>query len=219
MAELHDTTEEYLETILSIEEEGVVPMRARLVERLGLSAAAVSETIARLEEHGFVELNKDRSLKLTDKGRGLATTVVRRHRLAERLLVDVIGLEWEKVHAEAARWEHAISADVEEKLVQLLGDPATCPHGNPIPGTHNAAPGGKTIPLAQTEPGAVVVRRVSERLEMSDDALELIARAQLIPGSDATVVGREGNDVKVKTATGEHIVPARVADSLYVSSS
>src|SRR5262249_62122908 len=164
MAELHDTTEEYLETILSIEEEGIVPMRARLVERLGLSAAAVSETVARLEDQGYVELERDRRLRLTDKGRGLATTVERRHRLAERVLVDVIGLEWEKVHAEAARWEHAISADVEEKLVQLLGDPATCPHGNPIPGTHNVAPGGKMIPLAQTEPGAVVVRRASERL-------------------------------------------------------
>jgi DtxR family Mn-dependent transcriptional regulator len=219
VAELHDTTEEYLETILSIEEEGVVPMRARLVERLGLSAAAVSETVARLEDQGFVELNKDRSLKLTDKGRGLATTVVRRHRLAERLLVDVIGLEWEKVHAEAARWEHAISADVEEKLVLLLGDPATCPHGNPIPGTHNRAPGGSTIPLTQAEPGSVIVRRVSERLEMSDDALELIARAQLIPGSDATVVSREGGAVTVKTPSGEHVVPARVADSLYVSAS
>src|SRR5215467_4979965 len=204
MAEMHDTTEEYLETILSIEEEGVVPMRARLVERLGLSAATVSETVARLEDQGYVQLAGDRSLRLTDKGRGLATTVVRRHRLAERLLVDVIGLEWEKVHAEAARWEHAISADVEEKLVQLLGDPATCPHGNPIPGTHNTAPGGSTVALAQAAPGSVVVRRVSERLEMSDDALELIARAQLVPGADATVVGREGNDVKVKTATGEH---------------
>ncbi len=138
MAELHDTTEEYLETILSLEEEGVVPMRARLVERLGLSAAAVSETVGRLVDGGWVELEGDRRLRLTTKGRGLATTIVRRHRLAERLLVDVIGLEWEKVHAEAARWEHAISADVEEKLVLLLGDPATCPHGNPIPGTHRS---------------------------------------------------------------------------------
>ena len=139
MAELHDTTEEYLETILSLEEEGVVPMRARLVERLGLSAAAVSETVGRLVDGGWVELEGDRRLSLTTKGRGLATTIVRRHRLAERLLVDVIGLEWEKVHAEAARWEHAISADVEEKLVLLLGDPATCPHGNPIPGSHTLA--------------------------------------------------------------------------------
>jgi len=217
MAELHDTTEEYLETILSIEEEGIVPMRARLVERLGLSAAAVSETVARLEDQGYVELESDRSLRLTDKGRGLATTVVRRHRLAERLLVDVIGLEWEKVHAEAARWEHAISADVEEKLVQLLGDPATCPHGNPIPGSHHAPPSAPTIPLANAEPGAITVARVSERLEMNDDAIALIAAARLMPGCDATVVARDGNSITVTTETGEHHVPTPVADSLYVS--
>jgi DtxR family Mn-dependent transcriptional regulator len=217
MAELHDTTEEYLETILSIEEEGVVPMRARLVERLGLSAAAVSETVARLEEQGYVQLAGDRSLHLTDKGRGLATTVVRRHRLAERLLVDIIGLEWEKVHAEAARWEHAISADVEEKLVQLLGDPATCPHGNPIPGSHNSLPAVSVVALSAAEPGPVVVARVSERLEMWDAALELIAAAQLMPGSDATVIGRRGDTIQVKTSSGEHEIPARVADSLYVS--
>jgi DtxR family Mn-dependent transcriptional regulator len=217
VAELHDTTEEYLETILSIEEEGVVPMRARLVERLGLSAAAVSETVARLEEQGYVELARDRSLRLTDKGRGLATTVVRRHRLAERLLVDVIGLEWEKVHAEAARWEHAISADVEEKLVELLGDPATCPHGNPIPGSAHKVAATPTIALFDAEPGAVTVARVSERLEMSDDALTLIAAARLMPGNDATVVTRDADAVTVKTETGEHRVPARVAESLYVS--
>ena len=131
---MHDTTEEYLESILAIEEEGVVPMRARLVERLGLSAAAVSETIGRLSDHGYVELHGDRSLHLTDKGRRLATTVVRRHRLAERLLVDVIGLEWEKVHREADRWEHAISADVEEKLVRVARRPGHVPARQPDPG-------------------------------------------------------------------------------------
>ena len=138
MAEHHDTTEEYLEAILEIEEEGVVPIRARLVERLGLSGPAVSETVNRLVDHGYAELLDDRTLKLTDKGRKVATSVVRRHRLAERLLVDIIGLEWEKVHREADRWEHAISAEVEEKLVALLGDPATCPHGNPIPGSRTS---------------------------------------------------------------------------------
>ena len=214
---MHDTTEEYLETILEIEEEGVVPLRARLVERLGLSAAAVSETVARLEDQGYVEMNRDRSLRLTDKGRGLATSVVRRHRLAERLLVDVIGLEWEKVHAEAARWEHAISADVEEKLVLLLGDPATCPHGNPIPGSHNVAPRLDSMPLADAQQGPIVVTRVSERLEMSDSALSLIATAHLLPGNDATVVARDADGVTVKTATGEFQVPARIADSLYVA--
>jgi len=217
VAELHDTTEEYLETILSIEEEGVVPMRARLVERLGLSAATVSETVGRLAEQGYVELAGDRSLHLTDKGRGLATTVVRRHRLAERLLVDVIGLEWEKVHAEAARWEHAISADVEEKLVELLGDPATCPHGNPIPGSQHAGGGPATRPLSAAEVGPVTVRRVSERLEEAGDALDFIAAARLIPGCDATVISQAADAVVVKTESGEHRVARRVADSLYVS--
>ena len=217
MAELHDTTEEYLETILSIEEEGVVPLRARLVERLGLSAAAVSETVARLEEQGYVELAGDRRLNLTEKGRGLATTVVRRHRLAERLLVDVIGLEWEKVHAEAARWEHAISADVEEKLVLLLGDPATCPHGNPIPGSRHVLPEQTTFALSEAVVGPVTVTRISERLEMSGRDLTLIAGAQLMPGCEATVVEREPDGVTVTTATGEHRVPMPVAELLYVS--
>ncbi len=217
MAELHDTTEEYLESILAIEEEGIVPMRARLVERLGLSAAAVSETVGRLADQGYVELYDDRSLHLTAKGRGLATTIVRRHRLAERLLVDVIGLEWEKVHREAARWEHAISADVEDKLVQLLGDPATCPHGNPIPGSKRAPAPQTTIKLADAEPGTVTIARVSERLELSDESLHLVATAQLLPGCDATIVEHNDDGVRLKTATGEHVVPARVADQLYVT--
>ncbi len=217
MAELHDTTEEYLETILAIEEEGVVPLRARLVERLGLSAAAVSETINRLSEQGFVDLASDRSLQLTEKGRHLATTVVRRHRLAERLLTDVIGLEWEKVHKEAARWEHAISSDVEEKLVELLGDPATCPHGNPIPGSKRVTRPQVTVALAVSEPGKVTVARISEKLELSDDGLHLVAAARLVPGASATVIERSGAGVRVKTATGEHVVPDVVAEQLYVA--
>src|SRR3954466_9700770 len=162
---MHDTTEEYLETILELEEEGVRPLRARLVERLGVSAPAVSETVNRLIRGGYANLNEDHSIKLTSKGRGLATTIVRRHRLAERLLVDVIGLEWEKVHREADRWEHAISADVEEKLVELLGDPLTCPHGNPIPGSKRKTSGAPTVPLSRSVPGRVTVQRVNERLE------------------------------------------------------
>jgi len=218
MAEMHDTTEEYLESILAIEEEGVVPMRARLVERLGLSAAAVSETVGRLSDHGYVELHGDRSLHLTDKGRRLATTVVRRHRLAERLLVDVIGLEWEKVHREADRWEHAISADVEEKLVELLGDPATCPHGNPIPGSKHKTNAGPTVALARAVPGPITVQRVNEKLETDDDGITLLATARMTPGSAATVVEVGDDGVVVETETGRHSVPARVAENLYVSS-
>jgi DtxR family Mn-dependent transcriptional regulator len=214
---MHDTTEEYLETILELEEEGVRPLRARLVERLGVSAPAVSETVNRLIRGGYAKLDEDHSIKLTSKGRGLATTVVRRHRLAERLLVDVIGLEWEKVHREADRWEHAISADVEEKLVLLLGDPMTCPHGNPIPGTKRKADRAKLVRLVDSDPGPVTVKRISEKLELDDESLKLIARAELIPGSPATVVEQTGTGVLVKTGAGEHTIPTKAAEQMFVT--
>ena len=212
MAEMHDTTEEYLETIFEIEEEGIVPIRARLVERLRISAPAVSETVNRLVEQGNVELLDNKRLRLTPKGRAIARAIVRRHRLAERLLVDVIGLEWEKAHREADRWEHAISAEVEEKLVALLGDPATCPHGNPIPGSARTVDRVGSMLLSEAGEGAVVVARISERLELDDDALTLIAAARLIPGSAATILGRDAlGNVALATESGEHVVPVAVA--------
>ena len=130
----HTPIEEYLETIQTLRDEGSDVIGARIAERLGRSAPSVKEMLDRLEDEGYLE-RVGRTISLTERGEVLATTVVRRHRLAERLLVDVIGLEWYKVHAEAGRWEHVISQDVEDKLVALLGDPATCPHGNPIPGS------------------------------------------------------------------------------------
>jgi DtxR family Mn-dependent transcriptional regulator len=214
---MHDATEEYLETILEIEEEGTPTLRARLVERLGVSAPAVSEAVNRLNQAGYTELREDHTIRLTPKGRRLATTIVRRHRLAERLLVDVIGLEWEKVHREADRWEHAISADVEEKLVELLGDPMTCPHGNPIPGTKRTA---KTVPvvrLLDSAPGRVTVTRISEKLELDDESLRLVAKARLIPGATATVMERRDDGMRVKTPAGEHTIPIKVAEQMFVT--
>lgn len=216
MADHHDATEEYLENILEIEEEGTRVMRARLVERLGISAAAVSETVNRLAEQGYVELEEDRTLILTDKGRTLATKVMRRHRLAERLLMDVIGLEWEKVHREADRWEHVISDDVEAKLIELLGDPATCPHGNPIPGSKRARREESTTPLALVETGTVTVSRISEKLEIDDEGLRLVAKARLMPGCTASVTEHADGDITVATATGRHVLPRRVAEQLHV---
>jgi DtxR family Mn-dependent transcriptional regulator len=216
VAEYHDATEEYLEAILEIEEEGVIPIRARLVERLGLSAPAVSETVNRLVDHGYAELHNDRSVHLTDKGREVAVSIVRRHRLAERLLVDVIGLEWEKVHREADRWEHAISADVEEKLVALLGDPATCPHGNPIPGSGHKVDAQPSTPLTQAEPGRVVVRRISEKVEIDGGALEFLAGAALTPGSNARIVETGPEGVLVESETGEQVVPKDIAQLMWV---
>ncbi len=216
MADHHDTTEEYLENILEIEEEGVKVMRARLVERLGISAASVSETVNRLADQGYLALEVDRTVTLTHKGRTLATQVVRRHRLAERLLMDVIGLEWEKVHREADRWEHVISDDVEEKLIALLGDPATCPHGNPIPGSKRGRRAETTTPLAQLSTGQVTVSRISEKLELDDEGLRLVARARLMPGCTATVSRSDDGGIVVTTATGEHRLPDRVAEQLHV---
>jgi len=217
MADMHDATEEYLETILEIEEEGVTPIRARIVERLGLSAAAVSEQVGRLIDQGYAELLDDRTLRLTAKGRELATSVVRRHRLAERLLVDVIGLEWEKVHREADRWEHAISAEVEEKLVVLLGDPATCPHGNPIPGSRRRQESQDAVALTQADPGRVRVARISEKIELDDDALVFLASASLIPGATASVLRTDAGGVVVESDAGQRTVPTELARLTFVT--
>src|SRR3954463_13833891 len=149
----HPAVEEYLETILELEESGIPPMRARLVERLGVSAPAVSETVGRLAREGYVTLDEQRVMHLTEHGRGYATSIMRRHRLAERLLVDVLQVPWDPVHEEGGRLEHAISANLEAHLVRLLGDPATCPHGNPIPGSANSAPAGPVISLSDVADG------------------------------------------------------------------
>src|SRR5579875_2844375 len=140
MAEgFHPPVEEYLEAIHELGEEGARVIQARLAERLGHSAPAVSEMIRRLRDEGYVDV-RGRSLSLTDQGRSKAESVVRKHRLAERLLTDIIGLPWDKAHIEAGRWEHVISDEVEGLLVERLGHPTTCPHGNPIPGA-----GGDTV--------------------------------------------------------------------------
>jgi DtxR family Mn-dependent transcriptional regulator len=133
MTDLIDTTEMYLRTVYELEEEGVVPLRARIAERLGHSGPTVSQTVGRLERDGLMVVRGDRHLELTDAGRARATRVMRKHRLAERLLTDVIGLEWERVHVEACRWEHVMSEEVERRLIQVLGDPALSPYGGPIP--------------------------------------------------------------------------------------
>ena len=131
---LIDTTEMYLRTVFELEEEGIPPLRARIAERLAQSGPTVSQTVARMERDQLLRLEDDRRLALTDLGRALAMRVMRKHRLAECLLISVIGLPWEEVHAEACRWEHVISEQVERRLVELLGYPVHCPHGNVIPG-------------------------------------------------------------------------------------
>jgi DtxR family transcriptional regulator, Mn-dependent transcriptional regulator len=138
---LIDTTEMYLRTVFELEEEGIVPLRARIAERLSQSGPTVSQTVARMERDGLLHVAGDRQLALSDTGRTLATRVMRKHRLAECLLVSVIKLPWEEVHIEACRWEHVISESVERRLFELLGHPDRCPHGNLIPGLEELSAG------------------------------------------------------------------------------
>jgi DtxR family Mn-dependent transcriptional regulator len=211
--EYHPPVEEYLETMLALAEEGVPVIQARIAERLGRSAPSVSEMLDRLTEDGYVTRD-GRRLSLTDSGRALAEKVVRKHRLAERLLVDVIGLEWHKVHREAGRWEHVISDDVEARLVELLGDPATCPHGNPIPGSGSPPSAVPTRPLAEVGAGERVrLFRISEEVELNFGSLTLLDEGGFIPGVVAQVGGRDADGNVEVTVEGAH-APIRVSSAL-----
>jgi DtxR family Mn-dependent transcriptional regulator len=218
--EYHQPVEEYLETMLGLAEEGVPVIQARIAERLGRSAPSVSEMLDRLIDEGYVTRD-GRRLDLTESGRGLAEAVVRKHRLAERLLVDVIGLEWHKVHREAGRWEHVISDDVEARLVELLGDPSTCPHGNPIPGSHSPAPPAATRSLSDVSEGERIrLLRIAEEVELSLASLTLLGEGGFIPGAVAVVGNRdrEGNvEVVVEGGpTDALVVSSGLCDRLFV---
>src|SRR5581483_3288301 len=194
-------------------------MRARLVERLNVSAPTVSETVARLEREGLLTLDESRVVHLTDRGRHAATAVMRRHRLAERLLVDVLKVPWHQVHEEAHRLEHAISDNLERHLVAALGDPATCPHGNPIPGSSRRADATPQVPITALSAGERgVVRRIDEQLEARPHDLLLVEQAGLLPGR--RLVRRSAaavDEIVVSTDAGEFPVPGRVAELVYVA--
>ena len=214
----HPPVEEYLQTVHSLKEEGTPTIQARIAERLGRSAPSVSEMLDRLAEDGYVR-REGRVVELTDKGSRLAEKVVRKHRLAERLLADVIGLEWHKVHREAGRWEHVISDDVEARLVQLLGDPATCPHGNPIPGSATPLSQAAQHPLAEAAVGAaILVARISEDVEMDMDALDYLDEHDFVPGTPATVRSRAPDGtmmLEVQSATVA--IGAELSRRIYVT--
>jgi DtxR family transcriptional regulator, Mn-dependent transcriptional regulator len=201
----HQPVEEYLETVHSLQEEGTPPIQARIAERMGRSAPSVSEMLERLAGDGYVTRD-GKVVELTAKGSALAAKVVRKHRLAERLLTDVIGLEWHKVHQEAGRWEHVISDDVEERLVTLLGDPSTCPHGNPIPGSANAVPREPYRRLSEVNTGATIrLERITEDVELDMASLAYLDEHHFVPGATATVTAR-GPDGTVVLEVGEGTV-------------
>jgi DtxR family Mn-dependent transcriptional regulator len=224
--DLIDTTEMYLRTIFELEEEGIVPLRARIAERLHQSGPTVSQTVARMERDGLLTVEGDRHLQLSPVGRELATAVMRKHRLAECLLVDVIGLDYADVHEEACRWEHVMSENVERKLLTLLGNPTVSPFGNPIPGL-DALQGGESLggetsavldsltllsQTATTDGRRVVVRRISEQLQENTDLLRRLADQGVRPG--ATALARLSDDTVELDGVP---LPAGVAAHLFVS--
>lgn len=227
---LIDTTEMYLRTVFELEEEGITPLRARIAERLSQSGPTVSQTVARMERDGLLRVEGDRHLELTDSGRGLATRVMRKHRLAECLLVNVIGLPWEDVHIEACRWEHVMSEQVEKRLVALLDNPTECPHGNPIPGLDelgghgdDAESAGPLSPMTEiaTPAGApAVVRRISEQVQSDSDLMLSLKQLGIQPGREVTLAASDDGvrvtcDDEAEGAATE--LPRRLAEHVFVT--
>ncbi len=229
MTDLVDTTEMYLRTILDLEEEGIVPLRARISERLGHSGPTVSQTIGRMERDGLVVVEGDRHLAFTEAGRSRAMHVMRKHRLAERLLADVIGLDWAYVHDEACRWEHVMSEQVERRLIELLDHPTESPYGNPIPGLDELgdAPAGRFLEgvvnivdrVADVdEPVSGTIRRLGEPVQFEPELLGQLRSAGVMPGAVATL-SRAGNYVLVQVdGNGDGLeLPHEVAAHIYVA--
>ena len=223
MSDLIDTTEMYLRTIFELVEEGITPLRARIAERLHQSGPTVSQTVARMERDGLLTVEGDRHLQLTDEGTRLATRVMRKHRLAERLLIDVIGLDWELVHEEACRWEHVMSETVERRLLELLDHPTESPYGNPIPGLDELGElelgeefmdGVESLASAAgDDERRVLIRRISEEMQKDESLMSAMRRVGAIPDKTITIVatdegvliGSGGETAEIAPEAAEHI--------------
>lgn len=202
MASDSKAVEEYAEAIFELHEDDVEVIQARVAERLGVSRPAVSEMVRRMESDGLVEI--DGTIELTSAGEGLAQQVVRRHRLAERFLTDVLGLSWAEAHQEAGKWEHVLSERVESAINNLLGDPTTCPHGNPIPGSDYLAP--DTTALSEVAVGTrFTVSRIPEELEFTDGLLEFLEGASIQPGSSGVVTASSPDGTTTVEIAGRHV--------------
>jgi DtxR family Mn-dependent transcriptional regulator len=223
--DLIDTSEMYLRTVLELEEEGLVPMRARIAERLDQSPPTVSQTIARMERDGLLTVTSDRRIDLTAEGRSIATRVMRKHRLAECLLVQVIGLDWQLVHDEACRWEHVMSETVERRLLEILGHPTESPYGNPIPGLAELGDDasdeflGGMVSLTDLprETTSVVVRRIGEPIQSDTKLMTRLRRAGLRPNSPISI---ERVDGKLHLGAGARAVALddTIASHVFVTS-
>ncbi|MEK9599999.1 MAG: metal-dependent transcriptional regulator [Pontimonas sp.] len=222
MTDLIDTTEMYLKAILELEEEGITPMRARISERLAHSGPTVSQTVARMERDGLLSVEEDRTLKFTDEGRLMAIEVMRKHRLAELLLLEVIGLSWEQVHEEACRWEHVMSEAVERRLLELLKTPTHSPFGMPIPGLEllgmPASQMQPAVAVPDAEPGTYQVARIGEPVQVDEEFLHQLAQQGILPGSTVVLAATGGGWLLRKADSEEGILLDEIsAQHLFLS--
>lgn len=227
VSNLVDTTEMYLRTILDLEEEDITPLRARISERLGHSGPTVSQTIARMERDGLVEVAADRRLVLTTTGREKAIRVLRKHRIAESLLANVIGLDLAIVHDEACRWEHVMSDEAEERIYKLLGEPTESPYGTPIPSEVDCGlqpdveffRGVASLDQAEISSGDVAeVRRLGEPLQADLESMRMFREQGVLPGS-RVVVEYLGDDIRLSPVGGSRKVdvPIQLARHVYIT--
>jgi DtxR family Mn-dependent transcriptional regulator len=202
VGEHHPAFEEYCECIFELAEDDVDVIQARIAERLHVSRPAVSEMMRRLEAEGLIET--DKGIRLTDDGQLLATKVVRRHRLAERFLTEVLHLSWAEAHHEAGKWEHVMSEAVEQAMDNLLGSPTTCPHGNPIPGSKYVE--AKSRPLANVTVGeGFTISRITEELEFTPGLLEFLEASALQPGNAGTITAASPDGTLTVEIDGKHV--------------
>ncbi len=212
------TVEDYLLNIYTLSGEGRPVIAARLAEALAVAPPTVTATLHRMARDGLITVSPQKEVGLTREGNAKAETMVRRHRLAERLLIDILGLDWADVHEEAHRFEHAISPRVEERILAVLGDPTTCPHGSPIPGT-GAVPSSEAFRVEDALSGDhVVIERISEDAENDRELLSFFQRSGLLPGREFDVDDVEPyNSLIVLRGHGESIpVSLPVAHKIWV---
>ena len=216
--DLNPASKEYLEAIFELEEEGQRVLQARISDRLGLAAATVSEGVRRLVADGYCTVGSARDLTLTDTGRELASTLVRRHRLAERMLTDILGIPWHLCHEQAEDWEKVMTPEVERAIVARLDGDLTCPHGNPIPGEESGVPWSALLPVAALEAGGGGrLTRLLEDVELDHDVLLYLERHNLLPGRDLKLVEIAPDGTRTLEVEGRQVaLGEKLADNLWV---
>jgi DtxR family transcriptional regulator, Mn-dependent transcriptional regulator len=214
--EHHPAFEEYCECIFELHEDNLDVIQARVADRLSVSRPSVSEMIKRMEAEGLIRL-RGTKIVLTDDGNVLATKVVRRHRIAERFLTDILGLSWATAHHEAGKWEHVLSAEVEEAMNRVLNNPTTCPHGNSIPGSAHREV--NMTSLADIQIGLpYTVGRITEELEHTTGVLEFLESVNLVVGTTATVTARsEDGNITVRINDDEVTIDSFIGNRVLVN--